>query len=225
MWLARVLGSSVALLASAAMAAPGDALVVTGDVVNVRAGPGMSNPVLFHAFREQQVVELTRTDDWIEVQILGRAENGWIHRSLLQEVGLTPPPASQTPGLPGPGASESSAALTPAAIESAPSGPTIETALPASDGDALARFRSIVDGLNARAVTVAGVELFTGVEAAGDGTVQVLVTETWDLVPEPGRKSYTNALFKRWQAATGGSGPLRVQVVDPSGTVVSEKSG
>ena len=46
-----------------------------------------------------------------------------------------------------------------------------------------------------------------------------------DLVPPAGRTSYTNALFDRWRAAAGGSGRLRVEVVDPSGAVVSEKSG
>ena len=80
---ARALGSAMALLATAAVAAPGDPLVVTSDVVNVRAGPGTDNPVLFHVTRDQQVVELTRTGNWVQVQIPDEAADGWIHQSLL----------------------------------------------------------------------------------------------------------------------------------------------
>jgi hypothetical protein len=82
-----------------------------------------------------------------------------------------------------------------------------------------------VDELNARAQALAGVELFTGAEPAGSGAVQVLVTEAWHLVPEAGQESYTNALFDHWRAVAGGPEPLRVQVVDPSGAVMIEKSG
>ena len=68
-------------------------------------------------------------------------------------------------------------------------------------------------------------ELFAGAEPADGGTVRVMVTEAWDLIPEAGQQSYTNALFDQWRAATGGSEPLRLQVVDPDGTIVREKSG
>ena len=93
-----------------------------------------------------------------------------------------------------------------------------------SEREALARFRANVDDLNARAQALAGVELFTGAEPAGSGTVQVLVTEAWHLVPQGGKESYTNALFGHWQAFADGSEPLRLQVIDPSGRVVGEKS-
>jgi len=207
MWVGRLLGFAMAALATAAMAGPGDPLVVAGDVVNVRAGPGTGNSVLFHVSRDQQVVELARTGDWIQVQVPGQAADGWIHQSLL-EVPRNASPAPQ--------------ALEPAA------GGTARTpgagSMPSED-DAVALFRANVTELNARAVAVAGVELFAGAEPTDSGTVQVLVTEAWDLVPEAGQQSYTNALFEHWRAAAGGAEPLRLQVVDPGGTVVSEKSG
>jgi hypothetical protein len=190
----------MALFATAALAAPGDPLVITSDVVNVRAGPGTDNPVLFHVARDQQVVELTRTGNWIQVQIPDEAADGWIHHSLLQAV---------EPAQPAPDAA--------AATVGSPSAP--------SEAEALALFRRNVTELNARAVAVAGVELFAGAEPANGGTIRVMVTETWDLIPEAGQKSYTNALFEQWRAAAGGDDPLRVQVVDPDGTVVREKSG
>ena len=74
-------------------------------------------------------------------------------------------------------------------------------------------------------MAVAGVELFAGAEPADGGTVRVMVTEAWDLIPEAGQQSYTNALFEQWRDAAAGAEPLRLQVVDPDGTVVREKSG
>ena len=200
MWSARALGSATALLATAAVAAPGDPLVVTSDVVNVRAGPGTDNPVLFHATRDQQVVELTRTGNWVQVEIPDQAADGWIHHSLLRVIERAQPAPDGAAGTVG--------------ARSAP-----------SESDAIALFRSQVAEFNARAVAAAGVELFAGAEPADGGTVRVMVTEAWDLVPEAGQQSYTNALFDQWRAAAGASEPLRVQVVDPDGTVVSEKSG
>ena len=224
MWFGRLLGFGMAVLATAAVAAPGDALIVTGDVVNVRAGPGTGNPVLFHVARDQQVVEVTRTGDWVQVQVPGEAD-GWIHQSLLEETAhAQPPPQAPEPGPAG-------AAQSPVSTEApmpgeAPQGPdSTGVASISSEGQAIALFRSNVTELNARAMAVAGVELFAGAKAADGGTVQVMVTEAWDLVPEAGQQSYTNALFDHWRAAAGGSEPLRLQVVDPSGAVVSEKSG
>jgi hypothetical protein len=193
---ARVSGLSVALIATPALAAPGAALVVTADVVNVRTGPGTGNPVLFHAARDQQVVELARDGDWIQVHVPDQAADGWIHRSLLEPA---PPPPNET-------------AEAPASDRAG------------SSSEALALFRGNVTELNARAFAAAGVELFTGAEPAEGGAVRVMVTEAWNLIPEPGQESYTNALFDQWRAVAVGGEQLRLQVIDPSGTVVSEKS-
>jgi Bacterial SH3 domain len=184
----------MALLAVRSLAAPGDALVVAGDVVNVRTGPGTGSPVLFHAARDQQVVELAREGEWIQVHVPDQAADGWIHQSLLAVA--QPAPAETSAG---------------------------DRA--GSISEALARFRSNLTELNTRALAAAGVELFTGAEPAAGGTVQVMVTETWDLIPEAGQESYTNALFDQWRAVAVGGEELRLQVVDSSGTVVSEKSG
>lgn len=220
MGLARTVGASIVVLATAAVAAPGDRLVVTGDVVNVRSGPGADRSVLLHTYRDDQAVELGRSGDWVQVIITSRDAEGWVHQSLLQALRPAQPAAREVPAA---RPSESASAL-PSAIAAA---------TPARDGDAtswssaeaLARFRSHVGELNARAVAVAGVELFTGAEPVDGDTVRVMVTEAWNLVPAAGQTSYTNALFDRWRAAVGGGDELRLQVVDPSGAVVSEKSG
>jgi hypothetical protein len=94
----------------------------------------------------------------------------------------------------------------------------------AGDLAGLAQFRESVSYLNSRAVAVGGVDLFTGVEPLGGGTVQVATTDAWTTVPPAGQESYVNTLVDRWAAARGGEGPARVQVVDPRGAVVMERT-
>jgi hypothetical protein len=198
-----------------AVASPGDILVVTGDVVNVRSGPGADHSVLMHTYRDDQAVELGRSGDWVQVQIAANGAAGWIHQSLLQVLRPARPAAPEPP--PGQSSNSAGADDLPSAIAATPSVP---------DGaEALARFRTNLGELNARAVAVAGIELFTGAEPVDGSTVQVMVTEAWHLVPAAGQTSYTNALFDRWRTAAGGAGELRLQIVDPSGVVVREKSG
>jgi uncharacterized protein YgiM (DUF1202 family) len=227
---AAVVGSCIALVAKLALAAPGDALVVSGELVNVRAGPGMEYRVRLQVQRDQAAVELAREGEWVQLKLTDAAAEGWIHQSLLELVtGDQPTGASATreaPASPETARSSGEPALPSVQGPEASALPSTDAALadPTSENEALTRFRSSVDELNARAQALAGVELFTGAEPAGNGTVQVLVTEAWDLVPAAGQESYANALFGHWQAAADGPEQLRLQLVDPSGKVVSEKS-
>ncbi len=119
-------------------------------------------------------------------------------------------------------------AVTPAdATTSAAAGTTTTTAALASDQEpaAVKSFRDTVSELNSRAVSVAGISLFDDVRSTGGGAVQVLATETWANVPEAGQTSYMNALFDRWQSVANGLGPLSLQIVDPSGKIMMERSG
>jgi hypothetical protein len=134
-----------------------------------------------------------------------------------------PPPAAT------PAPSSAVAGTAPTAMPAAP-GPqpsTIEPAAPSPAADAtigLERFRESVDYLNSRAVSVAGVDLFAGVEPLGDGSVQVAATDAWSTIPPAGQESYANTLLDRWAAARGRSGPVSLRIVDPKGKVIMEKS-
>lgn len=224
---AALVGSCIVLLANFALAAPGDGLVVTGDRVNVRAGPGTEYRVRLQVFRQEPAVELAREGEWVQVELSGRGQDGWIHQSLLHTATSSQPAAA--PATVGPETARSTGELTLPSLHRSEQAalPSLDRATPqpAAESDALARFRSNVDELNARARALAGVELFTGAESAGGGTVQVMVTDAWHLVPQAGQESYANVLFGHWRAVAGGPEPLRLQVIDPSGTVVSEKSG
>ena len=84
-------------------------------------------------------------------------------------------------------------------------------------------YREAVQAMNSRAKSVAGVELFSDVRSADDGSAEVLVTDVWNQMPEAGRESYANALFDRWQSHARGQEPLRVTILDPSGKIVGAR--
>jgi SH3 domain-containing protein len=271
------------LLGVPTLAAPGDALVVIGDGVNLRFEPRTDARVRAQVYRNQRVTELQREGDWVRVEIGGNGgQQGWIHGSLLAPQGgqrlaepLSPampattsagkpsapaqtalaaqpappgPPAAEVSGVevpapnpnseppaqmteaPAPAATQApSTEVTGAAsampAEPAPEPSTIEPAAPAPDETVgIERFRESVDYLNSRAVSVAGVDLFAGVEPLGGGSVQVAATDAWSTIPPAGQESYANTLLDRWAAARGRTGPVSLRIVDPKGKVIMEKS-
>jgi hypothetical protein len=226
---ASLAGSLVVLLGGAALAGQGDALVVIGDGVNVRAGPESNTQILRQVDRDEQAVELARQGDWVQVRLPDRDTVGWIHRSLLATVVSRPAaevaapaplaaPQPQAPAAAGAGAQPGDAAGQAEPDQMA----AIDDPATAA---ALAQFRDTVSELNERALTAAGVDLFADVKALGDGVVQVTATDAWTVVPEGGQQSYMNALFGYWLAAAGSERPLRLQIVDRTGQVLGEQSG
>lgn len=229
----------------AAWAATGDALVVTADVVNVRFGPTTEARIKMQVYRDQQVIELEREGEWLRAEIADTGgEDGWIHQSLLASPSGGPP-AAEAAAPPAPGPVEASPAApqpeSPATEPAATEPPETEMAAtapdapepsdmpdpaagPALDLPGLERFRESVDYLNSRAQAVAGVELFTEVEATSGDVVQVTATDAWSTIPPAGQRSYLNTLVDRWAAAQGGS-PVSVQIVDADGQVVMERTG
>jgi len=74
----------IMILATSVMAMPGDNLVITGSIVNLRQSPAMDAPVLLKLVQGRNVIEMKRVGDWIEV-LTNRSdvESGWVHQSLL----------------------------------------------------------------------------------------------------------------------------------------------
>jgi len=207
------------LLASPALTATGDALIVTGDGVNVRAAPSGDAAVRMRVHRDQQVIELQREGSWVRAEIAGTdGAEGWIHSSLLARPGADRP--------------EPGAAPEPQAREAAEVPPQnqvlplmVEPAAGPGDGlGELARFRETVSYLNERATALAGAGLFAKVEPGPEGAMRVVATETWSSLPPAGRQSYANTLLDRWAATKASAGPAILQIVDPSGEVVMEKT-
>jgi hypothetical protein len=64
---ASLLGLGDVLFVQPMQAAPGDALLVTGDNVNLRSGPSTATAVKMRVRRQQLVVEVERRGDWPRV--------------------------------------------------------------------------------------------------------------------------------------------------------------
>jgi uncharacterized coiled-coil DUF342 family protein len=124
---------------------------------------------------------------------------------------------------PGPADKVSSEQDAEGVTELAARGPTLEAL--SDDSAGIARFDANVRYLNSRAAEAAGSDLFSGIEAAGDGVVHVSTTPAWQDIPAAGQRSYLNSLFDLWTVARDGSGPAIVRIVDSSGRVLLEKSG
>jgi hypothetical protein len=225
MQLARLSGALAVLMASAAFAAEGDALLVTGSNVNVRAGPSTEAGILAGVHVDEPAIERRRQGEWVEVELPNRDVLGWIHDSLLdQAASLAAPQRQGGQRRPGDAGGEV-AALDPGAVGAGDAATIPAATTDESDASPLGRFRREVAYFNDRAVAAAGIDLFTGVAPLGDGGVQVVTTDAWAIMSEPGQQSYLNALFERWQAAAGAGQALRLQIVDASGALMMEKSG
>jgi Bacterial SH3 domain len=224
MQLARWVGGLGAVLASTALAAQGDALLVTGSNVNVRAGPSTDAGILARVGVDEPAIERRRQGEWIEVELPDQDVLGWIHGSLLtaapDQAAAGSAAAQRQPA----GGSGDIAAFDPTRDAAATQVATTAAALEEAAGTPLGRFRQDVAYFNDRALAAAGVDLFTGVAALGEDGVQVVTTEAWATMSEPGQRSYLNALFGRWQAAAGADRALRLEIVDPNGTLMMEKS-
>jgi pyruvate/2-oxoglutarate dehydrogenase complex dihydrolipoamide acyltransferase (E2) component len=294
---ARFALAAFLMLGAPASAAPGDALVVAEENVNVRDGPGLESPVVMRVHRDQLVIELERQGDWVRGEIAGAGrQDGWIHGSLLARPGgqrvaaplrPTDPPEVQEAEAPTESPEPAAAppepepapevAARPAPIPAPPEPATNADDLPPDAGEmareagaepttgpraaggvggvgvaaaaprseprpeavaepapaagpptarlsGIEQFRENVSYLNGRALEVAGIELFTGVEAVSGDVVRVHATDAWTNVPPAGQQSFLNTLLDRWLAAKGG-GPASVQIANVLGEVVIEKSG
>jgi hypothetical protein len=207
------------LLGGPALAATGDALIVTGDGVNVRAGPSADAAVRMRVHRDQQVIELQREGSWVRAEIAGTdGQEGWIHSSLLAA------PEADRPETAAPGGTQAREAAAPPSQQQ-PVPLQIEPAAgPSDDLSEIARFRETVSYLNERAVALAGTDLFAEVKPGPEGAMQVVATEAWSTLPPAGRQSYANTLLDRWAATKASAGQAVLQIVDPSGEVVMEKT-
>jgi pyruvate/2-oxoglutarate dehydrogenase complex dihydrolipoamide acyltransferase (E2) component len=214
------------VLAVPALAATGDALVVLGDGVNVRAGPSGDAAVRMRVHRDQQVIELQREGRWVRAEIAGTdGQEGWIHSSLLGLPGGEPAPEED--------AAAAELAEPAEQAEAAPQRPSVDAVVPHLVEPAagpvrglgeLAQFRDTVSYLNRRALALAGADLFAEVKPGPGGVMRVVATDNWSSLPPAGRQSYANTLLDRWAAAKVSAGPVVLQILDPSGEVVMEKS-
>jgi len=71
-------------LPSQVIAKPGDELVTTSAIVNLREQPSMESNILLKLAQDRRLIEIKRVDNWVEVYT-DRADigTGWVHASLV----------------------------------------------------------------------------------------------------------------------------------------------
>jgi uncharacterized protein YgiM (DUF1202 family) len=80
---------------SNSFAAAGDELKITGDIVNLRAGPSIGADLLIKLIKDRKVTEIQRQKDWIEIETHRKdIKTGWIHQSLLAKATTSSPNTS-----------------------------------------------------------------------------------------------------------------------------------
>jgi len=202
----RLVGTALAgvLAAGTGLAAPGDRLVIAGDGVNLRAGPGLGTTVRLQLRQGEAAVEVERAGEWVRVELPARAAEGWVHGSLLEPLEGGPADAEAAGGAAAPGAATGEATVQPR--------PPIE------------RFRASVDYLNHRVLSEHGARPFAGAERDETGAVRVRVRDAWHALPQGEREHYRDALFERWTAAASAGVPLRLEIVDEDGEVLMDKA-
>ncbi|SHI93957.1 SH3 domain-containing protein [Malonomonas rubra DSM 5091] len=57
-------------------------VVVTGDICNVRTGPGTEFPIVFKAYKGNSFKVLSQEQDWVEIQGPDN-KTGWIWQNLV----------------------------------------------------------------------------------------------------------------------------------------------
>jgi hypothetical protein len=245
-------GASLAFLLglpATALAGRGDALSALEPGINVRAGPSTNAEVMLKIGPQDRVIELAAKGPWFFVELPDLRKRGWVHTTVVAPAGspaalqaarqaepapstppvgarslleTAPPPEPAPPpvaALPDPEPPPPAAAAP--APEPAP--PAVATAPAGEEPVAVREFRDTVRVLNERAVSLAGIGLFTDVRSLGGGQIEVVATDAFANVPAAGRESFTNALFDQWRIAAVGLQPLALQIVDPQGQVVMRR--
>jgi uncharacterized protein YgiM (DUF1202 family) len=75
-----------AAVASAALAGPGDLYKVTGERVNLRAGPTDQAAVRGQILQGEELIELAQQGRWLGVRVARTGEEGWIYGDLVRRV-------------------------------------------------------------------------------------------------------------------------------------------
>jgi hypothetical protein len=77
----------------------GDIHQVSGEVVNLRAGPSQGTAVRGRVEGGTQVLELRAEGSWLGVRVLDTGEEGWIHGNLLEPVARSTLATGEAPEL------------------------------------------------------------------------------------------------------------------------------
>ena len=202
-------------------AEPGDVLIVTGWVVNMRAGPSMDNDILVQVKKGQRLVEIRRQGNWIEAETgLADTSSAWIYVSLVEvdreeeqeEV------AEEAEDVVDEDNRQNDVAKT--ATEET----TVAIAHEDARQDNAAKVESSFDlfrrdfaELNKRIKTRRGKTYFSNPQYKGKGVIEVTATEEWLGFSAKERNVDLSDIFEIWSTAMGDKGSITVFIVDRRG--------
>ncbi len=59
-------------------------LYVRARILNLRQGPGTDAPIIMKLLRDQELKEVSREDDWLEVRVPSSGMEGWVHSAYVR---------------------------------------------------------------------------------------------------------------------------------------------
>jgi Bacterial SH3 domain len=66
------------------VAETGDALIITGDIVNLRTAPSTDAASPIKLLKDRKVIEIQRQGDWVEIKTnRDDIKTGWVYKSLI----------------------------------------------------------------------------------------------------------------------------------------------
>ncbi|MFT5396484.1 MAG: hypothetical protein ACI85N_001683 [Gammaproteobacteria bacterium] len=72
---------------SSSHAATGDQLIITGNIVNLRAAPSTDAASPIKLLKDRKVIEIQRQGDWVEVKTNREdIKSGWIYKTLITKL-------------------------------------------------------------------------------------------------------------------------------------------
>lgn len=170
-----------------AVAEPGDALIVTGNLVNVRSGPSLDDPVIMRLEQGRKLVEVRREGDWVEIKSVRKdIESAWIHQKLVAKVSApVPTPVPE--------------------YEDAE-----QTAL-------FNLFNRAFIEMNENIKSETGNTYFLKAKNLGDGVVEITATDAWLNSPREGKEKDLSEIFTIWDAAMVDLSHITVFIVNEGG--------
>ena len=79
------------MLVQHSLAATGDKLIVTSEIINLRAAPSTDAAVLIKLIKNKRVIEIQRQGNWIEVDTQrDDVKKGWVYKTLLKKIAEEP---------------------------------------------------------------------------------------------------------------------------------------
>ena len=77
--------SAILILVCSGETSADERYTVTGEIANIRSGPGTNHEILFKAEKYYPVKVLKKTGNWYQIEDF-EGDRGWIHKSLIDKI-------------------------------------------------------------------------------------------------------------------------------------------